>query len=71
MTSRCLSPLVLIFDADDAAEDEFAPSGMIGFFNAAVAADDPACWEVGSGHHFHDLIDRVLRIIEIRGASLR
>ncbi len=54
----------MIFDADHAAQDDLAAACVIGFFDAAVAANDAACREIGSRHHFHDLVDRRLRIVE-------
>ena len=70
MTSRCLSPFFHLFDADHAAQDHFASSCMIGFFNAAIAADDAACRKIGTRHHFHDLVDRGGWIVQQQEASL-
>ena len=39
----------MIFDADDAAQDEFAAACMVGLFDAAIAADDSACRKSGPG----------------------
>ena len=39
----------------------FAASGVVGFFDAPISADDAAGREVGTRHHLHDLIDGRLR----------
>ena len=36
---------------------------MVGLFDAAIAADDPACWEIGPGNTFMISSERSFRII--------
>ena len=47
----------MIFNAEHAAQNDLSAAGMVGLFDAAVAANDAACGKIGTWHHFHDLFD--------------